>query len=327
MFRRVLSGALCLALLGLSGCAEKQQEEIAIPIYEAKSVRYKTAVAEVRDISQKYVQPAAYGYPYSKLVKFPVSGQIESIEVSSPCEVTEGQLLCTLYTDEVQEEIEKEQIKLDQAKSTVNTLRERGEDANQIQMAEYDAEIYQIAYDRLLESLEDHKLCAPCDGEFFMENGRYPYNVNSTVDRGTVFGRIVDKSESFLCVQVFEKLANVNFSTSVRLEQGGRTATGIVTDIVFRDGGDYSTYTYVIAPDSKDELSDTGEIQAVFDIYSKPDAVVIPQKAVRELGDRTFVYLLIDGVKVEQDIETGIEDNSDVEVVSGLVGGEELILN
>lgn len=329
IFKRILSAVLCVAILGLSGCAEKeQQDEIAVPILETKSVQYKTTTAEIRDISQKYVQPGFYGYPYSRSVKFPVSGQIKSIEVESPCEVTEGQLLCTLYTDDVLEEIEKEQIRLDQVKSTVNTLWENGADAHQITMAQYDVEIEQMRYDRLVESLEDYNVYAPCDGEFALEPGRFPYNVNSMVNKGAVFGRTIDRSEKYLCVEVFDmKLSNVNFATSVRLEQGAQSSTGTVTDIVFNDNGDFSTYIYVISPDNKDELLDFGDIQVVFEVYSIPETVVIPKKAVKELGGRTFVNLLIDGVKVEQDIELGIEDNNDVEVVSGLVGGEEIILN
>ena len=317
------------ALLGLSSCAEKKkQEEIAVPILEAKSVQYKTKTAEIRDISQKYEQPGFYGYPYSKSVKFSVSGQIKTIEVESPCEVTEGQLLCTLYTDDVQEEIEKEEIRLNQVKSTIDTLYENEADADQITMAQYDVQIEQMRYDRLVKSLDDYNVYAPCDGEFSMETGRFPYNVYSRVERGATFGHTIDRSEKYLCVEVYDnKLSNVNFGTSVRLEQGAQSSTGTVTDIVFNDNGDFSSYTYVITPDNKDELLDFGDITVVFDVYSRLDTVVIPKKAVKELGGRTFVYLLIDGVKVEQDIELGIEDNNDVEVVSGLSGGEELIMN
>lgn len=328
-FKTIMCAAVFAALSVLSGCAEKkEQQEIAVPILEAKSVSYKTKPAEIRDISQKYEQPGFYGYPYSKSVKFSVSGQIESIEVESPSEVTEGQLLCTLYTDDVQEEIEKEKIRLEQVKKTVDTLYENEADANQIKMAQYDVEIEQMRYDRLVKSLEDYNVYAPCDGEFSMEMGRYPYNVNSRVDQGAIFGHTIDRSEKFLCVEVYDnKLSNVNFGTSVRLEQGAQSSTGTVTDIVFNDNGDFSTYTYVITPDNEDELLDFGDITVVFDIYSRLDTVVIPKKAVKELGGRTFVYLLIDGVKVEQDIELGIEDNNDVEVISGLSGGEELIMN
>ena len=329
-FVRVAAVMMTAAVLCLSGCAEKKkQDEIAVPILEAKSVQYKTTAAEVKDISQKYEQPGFYGYPYSKKVKFPTSGQIKTIEVDSPSEVTKGQLLCTLYTDNVEEDIEKEQIKLDQVKNTVNTLIENNADADEITMAQYDVSIEQMRYDRLVKSLDDYNVYAPCDGEFTLDSGNkyFTYHVNNWADKGAQFGSCVDRSEKFLCVEVFEKLSNVNFGTSVDLVQGANSSTGTVIDIVFKDNGDFSTYTYVIEPDNKEELLDFGDITVVFDVYSRLDTVVIPKKCIKELGGRTFVYLLIDGVKVEQDIELGIEDNSDVEVLSGLSGGEEIIVN
>ena len=54
---------------------------------------------------------------------------------------------------------------------------------------------------------------------------------------------------------------------------------------------------------------------------------VVPQKAVKKLDGRNYVNLLVDGVKIEQDVELGIEDNDNVEILSGLSGGEEIILN
>ncbi|MCR5021224.1 RND transporter [Ruminococcus sp.] len=322
--------AFCAAVTVFTGCGKKKsQDEIAVPMLETRSVTYKTVNAEIRDISQKYEQPGSYGYPYSKKVKFTVSGQIKSIDVEAPCEVKKGQLLCTLYTDDVLEEIEKEQIRLDQVKSTVDTLYQNNADADQITMAQYDVQIEQMRFDRLKGSLDDYSVYAPCDGEFTIEQpGWNPYNVNSRVNEGAVFGYATDKDERYLCVEVFDnKLSNVNFGTAVKLQQGANVSGGTVTDIVFKDSGDYSKYTYVITPDDPDELLDFGDITVVFDIYSRLDSVVIPKKAVKELGGRNFVYLLIDGVKVEQDVELGIEDNGDVEVISGLSGDEQIIVN
>ncbi len=322
--------AFCAAVTVFTGCGKKKsQDEIAVPILETRSVTYKTVNAEIRDISQKYEQPGSYGYPYSKKVKFTVSGQIKSIDVEAPCEVKKGQLLCTLYTDDVLEEIEKEQIRFDQVKSTVDTLYQNNADADQITMAQYDVQIEQMRFDRLKGSLDDYSVYAPCDGEFTIEQpGWNPYNVNSRVNEGAIFGYATDKDERYLCVEVFDnKLSNVNFGTAVKLQQGANVSGGTVTDIVFKDSGDYSKYTYVITPDDPDELLDFGDITVVFDIYSRLDSVVIPKKAVKELGGRNFVYLLIDGVKVEQDVELGIEDNGDVEVISGLSGDEQIIVN
>ncbi|EXM38065.1 RND transporter [Ruminococcus albus SY3] len=328
--KRFVILAICVVTAIFSGCGKKnKQDEIAVPILETKSVNYRTVNAEIRDISQKYEQPGIYSYPYSKKVRFDVSGQIKSIEIEAPCEVKKGQLLCTLYTDDLEEEIEKEKIRLDQVKSTVDTLYENNADANQILMAQYDVQIEQIRYDRMVASLDDYNVYAPCDGDFTIEQqGWNAYNVNSPVNEGAVFGYATDQNEKYLCVEVFDnKLSNVNFGTTVKLEQGTSSSTGTVTDIVFKDSGDYSKYTYVISPDNPDELMDFGDINVVFDIYSRLDSVVIPKKAVKELSGRTYVNLLIDGVKVEQDVELGIEDNGDVEIVSGLSGDEQIIIN
>ena len=322
--------ACALPLSAMTSCGKKtDRDEIKIPILETKEISYKTVTAEIRDISQKYYQEADYAYPYTRTVRFSASGQIKSIEVEAPCDVKEGQLLCTLYDDDVRERIEEEEIRLEQNKTTVNTLRSNGGSSREIEMAELDLALEQMKYDRLVASLENYKVYAPCDGEFNMNSwGRDSFNVNSPVNNGGTFGYCVDKTQEYLCVMIYDNpLSNVNFGTSVTLYQGAVTSTGTVTDIVYSDNGDFSAYNYVISPDDQDELFDFGEVSVSFDVYSRLDTVVIPKKAVKELSGRSFVYLLVDGVKVEQDIELGIEDNDMVEVTSGLSGGEELIIN
>lgn len=318
-------------LMPLSGCGKKKEkQEIVIPILETQSMEYRTVKAEISDISEKYYQKGSYAYPYSQAVKFKASGRIKSVEVVSPCDVKAGDLLCTLYDDDVVEKLEQEEIRLDQMKNTVETLRLNGASQKEYEMAQIDLQLEQMRYDRLERSLEDYKVYAPCDGEFVMVSTDWnnPMNVNSPVRSGQLLGYTSDKSEEYLCVSVYDSpLSNVNFGTSVRLDQGAKSSTGTVIDVVFNENGDYSTYTYVIQPDNEDELFDFGDINVVFDIYSRLDTVVIPKKAVKELSGRKFVYLLVDGVKIEQDIETGIEDNDMIEVTSGLVGGEDIILN
>ena len=90
--------------------------------------------------------------------------------------------------------------------------------------------------------------------------------------------------------------------------------------ILYRD-------VYVITPDEENDMLDLGGIEVVFDVYSRLDTVIVPQKAVKKLDGRNYVNLLVDGVKIEQDVELGIEDNDNVEILSGLSGGEEIILN
>jgi triacylglycerol esterase/lipase EstA (alpha/beta hydrolase family) len=205
-------------------------------------------------------------------------------------------------------------------------LKDTGADANEIQLAEYDLEIEQLKYDHIKESLDDYNVYAPCDGELKLnQNGQL--NINSPVYKGMVIGYTIDKTQKYLCASIHNTaLNNVNFGTLVTLQQGANSATGMVTDIIYVENGDYSTYNYVITPDENDFL-DSEPISVIFDVYSREDTVVIPAEAVKTLSDRTYVNLLVDGVKIEQDIELGIENGDSVEVISGLSGDEEIILN
>ena len=287
----ISAAAMCV---GLCACGKSEKkDEIAVPILETKDITYKTVKAEIGDISQEYHQEGVYDYPYSETVTFKASGQIKSIDVESPCDVKKGDLLCTLYSDDVDEQIEEEEIRLN------------------------------------LASLEDYKVYAPCDGQFDLADRQgQELTAFMPVNKGEVLGYTSDKSQKALCVSVFDNaLTNVNFGTAVQIVQGANTMGGTVTDIIYNESGDFSAYVYVITPDEENDMLDLGGIEVVFDVYSRLDTVIVPQKAVKKLDGRNYVNLLVDGVKIEQDVELGIEDNDNVEILSGLSGGEEIILN
>ena len=305
----ISAAAMCF---GLCACGKSEKkDEIAVPILETKDITYKTVKAEIGDISQEYHQEGVYDYPYSETVTFKASGQIKSIDVESPCDVKKGDLLCTLYSDDVDEQIEEEEIRLNQAKQTVATLQANGADYS------------------LVASLEDYKVYAPCDGQFDLADRQgQELTAFMPVNKGEVLGYTSDKSQKALCVSVFDNaLTNVNFGTAVQIVQGANTMGGTVTDIIYNESGDFSAYVYVITPDEENDMLDLGGIEVVFDVYSRLDTVIVPQKAVKKLDGRNYVNLLVDGVKIEQDVELGIEDNDNVEILSGLSGGEEIILN
>ena len=180
-----------------------------------------------------------------------------------------------------------------------------------------------------MASLEDYKVYAPCDGQFDLADRQgQELTAFMPVNKGEVLGYTSDKSQKALCVSVFDNaLTNVNFGTAVQIVQGANTMGGTVTDIIYNESGDFSAYIYVITPDEENDMLDLGGIEVVFDVYSRLDTVIVPQKAVKKLDGRNYVNLLVDGVKIEQDVELGIEDNDNVEILSGLSGGEEIILN
>ena len=60
---------------------------------------------------------------------------------------------------------------------------------------------------------------------------------------------------------------------------------------------------------------------------SRYNVLTIPANVLHEYGDRTYVLVLQDGVKVERDIVVGLKANNMYEVISGLEEGEEVIIS
>ncbi len=324
--KKLLLTIIVAAALSLSACGKTSVgNEIEVPILETKEQTFNTVKAEISDISRKYYLEGSYGYPYYEMVSFKQSGQIESINVESEDEVEKGQLLFTLNTDAVQEQIEEKEIYLEQAKKTLSTLQSKNGNAAEIEMAKIDLDIQQLEYDHLVDSLDDYNVYAPCSGRFSMTRDLNVYNY---VNAGEVIGMAVDNSKQYLCCNAYDvSLEDVNFGTEVLLTQGAHESKGIVTDIIYNESGDYSSNIYVISPDEDADFFDFEEVEVCFDVYSRLDTVVVPSEAVKMVGKRDFVNLLVDGVKVEQDVELGISDGDNVEILSGLSGGEEIILN
>lgn len=333
--------ALLLAVtMVLSFCScgsESDTSNIKVPILKTNSIKYSTAKSEVKDITQTLVGKGVFDYPYSQTVKFSTSGQIKKVKVESPADVKKGQVLCTLYTDDLEEQIETEKIRLAQSQKTYDKLKSTS-NSSQLQLAEYDLKLEKLKYEHLVSSKKQYNVYAPCDGEFTFasdqnkDNGdgnKTELNVNTMVTGGQNFGKVKDLSKQELCVSVYDKaLENVNFGTSVSLSQGTVKASGKVTDIISNENGEYSTFVYVITPDgaNKDKL-DSGDVQVTFNVYSRLKTVVVPQKAVKTISNKNYVNLLIDNVKVQQDVELGIKDSENVEILSGLSGGQTVILN
>jgi len=333
--KKALSFILAAAMaIGFASCGkEENKEEINVPIFEAKTVKYRTAKAELSEISERYVAEGSYGLPYSESVMFQASGQVDQVYVDGEKLVKKGELLCTLFSDDLETRIEEKEVYLNQAKKTLNTLLANydGGSAFEIEQARVEVDIQQLEYDRLLKEKDLYNVYAPCDGTFRLSSQyRGGLQRYTWVNKGQRLGTATDNSETFLVCNIFDKpLNNVQFGTKVELTQGATKASGIVTDILENGNGEYKTFVYVIRPDENNGLMDVGnvKIDCSFNVYSRQDVVVVPSKAIKKVGDRTFVNLLIDGVKIDQDVETGIVDGDMTEITGGLSGGEELILN
>ena len=59
---------------------------------------------------------------------------------------------------------------------------------------------------------------------------------------------------------------------------------------------------------------------------SKPNLLVVPPRAIRKSGTDQVVDVRRDGSVVEQVVTTGVSDSSQIEIVTGLVEGDVVVV-
>ena len=328
-YKKVLAAAVGLSLMiSLTSCGKSgESAEIEIPILETSSPVYNTVKAEVGDISEKYYGEASYGVSHETSANFTRSGQIKEIYVERNKEVKKGDVLCVLRSEEIEEQIDEAKVWLKQAESTYNKLLAKGGvSATELEYARIDYELQKLGYEKLQRELSQYTVTAPCDGTIVMINDRNrELNVNTKVYPDWLC-MISDNSQNALSCKMIQKVDSIGYGTRVIITSTVGEYEGYVTGM-YQQGEDATAqYIYEIRCDSK-EVEGANKFKVCFDVYDKADVVKIPAKAVKTIGERTFVNILVGGVKVEQDIETGIADGDMVEVTNGLVGGEEIIIN
>lgn len=326
MNKRILAAVLCAGSLMLSACGTENADSSGAEIYNVSDVKYDTYTVEIGTIKEAYYSEAELDYPYSQNLFIQQNGIVTKLFTGS--EITEGELICEVLVDDLQDKIDEQKLILDAAEDTYNSLKKSHPNSSDTEYAEINYLLEKNKYDDLIKKQNETKIYAPSSGTIRVEKdgcaaGAYVYD-------GQYLCTITDKSRTYLCAFIYgNRLNNVNFGSSVSIKQGAIVdCNGKVVDIFERNPGtEYAGFVYVIEPEEGAQLKDFGKIDVVFNVYEKDNVVIVPSDAVKEVGGRTYVNVLIDGAKIETDVELGIQGEDEVEIISGLSGGEKLIIN
>ncbi len=327
---------LVLSLSLLTACSNKgnADDEIYIPIRQGNSVNYDTAHVIIGTIIEEVTLQGNFTNPYSQDMAFTMTGgSLEQLNVRLDQEVKKGDLIANLADDQLEDDIKISKIKLDSAEEVYNKLKSSKPNDDETKFAEIDYEIAKAEYDSLVAQREWLKLYAPFDGKVTYV-GNYWWGSN--VRQGSTICTIVDTSKPRLAVtDNRNQLENISFGTAVKVSQGTIVSTtGKVVDVrtaeVRQQWGQEGTVTvnsYVIQLDDESvKFEDFGNIDVTFTTLRRDDAVIVPSDAVYETDDGYYVNVLIDNVKVQQDVTIGIISGDKTEILTGLDGSETIIL-
>lgn len=306
---------------GLSGCYFFPEEEKLLepPVLKVEDVTYSTYKAVRKTIINK---ASATGYCVSQLqedCKFTErDGKLKTIYVKAGDTVKEGDLIAEYDTGDLEYEIRTQELKVQQAE---NTYAASGAENDRLQL-----EIEKNTLAKYENEYNGSKLYAPCDGLVSFAERIKP---GSNVDAYTVIATIIDPNSLFIKATVNdERKFAKGQEVTVTIDGEDYTGTVVKTPIEAKEQGDDDiTSIYVEFKGGQPSFTKVGMVADVTYIKEQAeDAIVIPKHLVKSLSGQSYVQVFKDGVKTEVNIEIGISNATEVQVLSGVSEGDEIVV-
>ncbi len=262
------------------------------------------------------------------------AGEITAVYVKTGDYVTEGQLLCEIDTKQVDAsrlQLEAAQIALQDANKNLGRMRvlySTGDiSAQAYEQVQSGAKSAQIQYDSA-------KLA-------------YDYQIEFSSVTATIAGRIESCSmevhdmatqSSPLCVISGEGAKVVNFAVpeavldnvkegeTVRLEKGDREYTARITEVNTMVDPATGLFKIKASVEQGDSLANGSVVKLYITSDKAEGALTVPVDAVYYDDGKPYLYTFGDGIVHRTDVETGISDDENMQILSGISSEDQVIV-
>jgi len=363
-FKRVIGLAItgALAISMFAGCDALPQEEPSLPppLIVPDEVSYNTKTVERGDIEDSttvngkivpgYVEYLYVDKKYTRL---------SSMKVGLGDKVAAGDVVFDLITDDWDDDIEFATINIDTMKTDIQTMKELYEIEKSMDEAtlvtletpyaidnhKKSMEIKRLNYENQLKAKENALAIETIKLET-MKNTVADSKIRSSIDGTVVY--LNKNYEAGDTIVDYDKLIGIADESDFQIEYKGMDADKF-------DIGAHVMVTYLgeeheamvtmnpstVPEDEKELYSNTVFFDFVEDLSvvrgtvvkiklthaKSEDTLLIPKSLVLKSGDDRLVYVLVDGLKQERYITTGVESGIFIEVTKGLSEGEQLIID
>ena len=243
-----------------------------------------------------------------------VAGEVSAIRVAEGDQVSSGQALIVLTSDDLEDSIQSAQDSLRNA---------------------------EISYENQTEQLEDYTITSPIKGTIVDKN----YNAGETTEASEVLCTIYDLSYLTMTLSVDElDIANIEVGQTVSIVADAVEDTvyeGVVTkvSVAGTSSGSATTYPVTIRIDETDGLLPGMSVDATIELDSAEDVLAIPAAALNR-GDTVLVTadspsaangtLVAATTEGSEDyysvpVTTGVNGDDYIEITSGLQEGDTVV--
>lgn len=217
--------------------------------------------------------------------------------------------------------VEKAQIAYNQVKSNTET------DSDALKLVEIDLEMEQLRLAELRQQFEDSRLVAKTAGTVIYINSAIKQG--EYVDTYVPLVTIADpKQVQLLYTGSYHDEFKLGMTVDVKInDQIYEGIVAMTPDSVPKDADESLKRSVLIDVKNLPEDVVMGDsVPISLSLAKKENVIVIQRSLVQNYLGRTFVNVLVDGIKEERDVEVGLETPTQVEIVEGLKEGDKVIV-
>ncbi len=326
MKKRSIKRTLCIGLaasfvLGITACGTETDDEPRIVVAsEQEKTQFQAATVVRADLSLTKSVSCTLKSQQETGVFTGISGrQITKILVSKGDQVKTGDLLLMLGEESLEGDIEELEYMIERNRILLSYTDE----SDLYQREDLEDRIYidSLRLEELKSKLLVSRVYAPADGVItWIRSGI----LNNTVKENEQVMTVTDEENSIFIVKKDNYSSKLSKDEPVKMHVNIGKAAGDyeLIPIMTEKWGD--ELYYELSPEYADAdmpMGTTGYITVVID--ERKGALKLPLNAIHTAGDKAFCYVPGEnGIRSVRWIETGLEGDDGVEIVSGLSEGE-----
>lgn len=266
-----------------------------------------------------------------------ITGLIKEVKVNENQQVKADQVLILLDDKHVKAQVSQNQAKLLNSKANYQrSLELNGIGAisnQQLDAAQMEYSVAQAAYDDAISQLDDTVIKAPIDGVIIGKPIPAGQTVAPGISTPMVLMSVADFSKMQIEAQVDESDIGkvmvgqkVVFSVDAYM---GRIFTGRVSVISQRANVQQNVvyYTVTIDVDAPENLlKPTMTARVSITIGESKNVMLIPLVGIKENKGIKYVQMMVKDKVEKRTVTTGLSGDEKVEILSGLLDGEEILI-
>lgn len=329
-------------LIIISGCSFLPTEEtvLAPPLAEPPQIEYQMVEVIKGDIVSSISGVGALTPKnYIDLHYTENGGRIEEVHVSQGDWIEKGQVLAELETGNLKFDIQQLELDVEKSRLRLAQTRENNQDWRTIRIEELNHEGIQNRLKLLKAQLSEARIIAPIDGIVTfttdLESGDHIGAYESII-------QVAETSELQIQYQA-PNAVNLNpvslgMEAIIKLddpESDGvievmaevvQIPTSVPTDVSSKNPEYYKGLVVLNTDDLPEAVGIGDRVDFEIILAQKEDTLIIPKTALRTFSGRNYVQMMIDGSRREIDIQTGVENSRQIEVLEGIDEGDKLIV-